>query len=229
MRKFILCLLMLNINFAHADEYKSIKEQYVDSLYNSPNLLKQTNPVYQNDENHYYYNNHNDIQNKSNVKFAIEYGVSIFAHSTVEEQVENLKSEQKEVQINNSGYFAIGLDMNGFQLGFAPRFVEIEDTSKITMFQFAFDIPLSFDETQPFIEIGAQYANMEIETSGLSISESAFGYFVGGGIKHYISNNLFIKVMLLYNTLDFDTKIYGYDFNMNTSGFELTTSIGYRF
>ena len=119
--------------------------------------------------------------------------------------------------------------MNGFQLDFAPRFVEIEDTSKITMFQFAFDIPLSFNETQPFIEIGAQYANMEIETSGLSISESAFGYFVGGGIKHYISNNLFIKVMLLYNTLDFDTKIYGYDFNMNTSGFELTTSIGYRF
>ena len=33
----------------------------------------------------------------------------------------------------------------------------------------------------------------------------------------------------LHNTLDFDTKIYGYDFNMNTSGFELTTSIGYRF
>ena len=56
----------------------------------------------------------------------------------------------------------IGLDMNGFQLGFAPRFVEIEDTSKITMFQFAFNIPLSFDKIQPFIEIGAQYANMEI-------------------------------------------------------------------
>ena len=52
--------------------------------------------------------------------------------------------------------------MNGFQLGFAPRFVEIEDTSKITMFQFAFNIPLSFDKIHPFIEIGAQYANMEI-------------------------------------------------------------------
>ena len=52
--------------------------------------------------------------------------------------------------------------MNGFQLGFAPRFVEIEDTSKITMLQLAFDIPLTINETQPFIEIGAQYANMEI-------------------------------------------------------------------
>lgn len=230
---FILFTSLFCVASVMAEDMQSIKTKYIEALYDSPNLLKHTETGYYGAEYYDYvpeydYNNYNSYQQiNSGIRFAVEYGIGLFGVSTVETKIEHIKTEQETTLLNNSGYLAIGLDLNGFQLGFAPRFQKIEDYSDTMVLQFAFDIPLLFDETQPFLEVGAQYANMELKD--VDISDSSIGFFLGGGIKHYISENLFVKFLLIYNELKFDTDYEGYDIKVETSGFELSTAIGYRF
>ena len=230
--KKIFCLLFtccMYVTSVMAEDIQSIKTKYIETLYNSPNLLKHADAEYYNYVPEYEYDEINNSYQKSNsnIRFAIEYGIGLFGVSTVETEIEDIKTEQKETLLNNGGYFAFGLDLNGFQLGFAPRFVEVEDVSENMVLQFAFDIPFLFSETQPFIEIGAQYASIEYKE--LDVSDSSIGFFIGGGIKHYINDNMFIKFLLIYNDINLDIDYNGYDIKQEISGFELNTAIGYRF
>lgn len=214
MKKIILTILfmLVFVNNVYAENVY----QNMDNLYKSSNLLRP-------------YHEYNYVQpQESSVSFVLEYGVSLFSNSTSETKMLSESEEIDDKTLNNSGYLAVGVDIHGFQLGVAPRFAEVEDSSKSFMLQFALDVPLMPNEaTQPFVEVGVQYGNIELET--YDVEDSSFGYFVGGGIKHYFNNNTYIKFLILYNSIEFDTEIYDIDVSMEMSGIEFGAALGYVF
>ncbi|MBQ8294655.1 MAG: porin family protein [Alphaproteobacteria bacterium] len=168
-------------------------------------------------------------QNKLNPRFFIEYGISLYSNTSAEYELDGTKiTEADSSAFNGNGSAYVGIDFDGIQIGIAPEFSETE-TEEIFGVSLRAIVPFLDGKTQPYISAELGFANMEYDDGSLSFDDTAVAYGIGAGVKYNFNDNLSIKGGLEYQIMNFETDVNGYEYTVDTSGFAITTSIGYRF
>lgn len=168
-------------------------------------------------------------QNKFNPRFFVEYGVSLYSNSSTDYEIEGEKVGEADASTFNGGGMAyIGVDFDGVQIGFAPEYSD-SDTEEILALNVRAVVPFMDNDIQPYVMAELGFASMEYNDGSIKFDDTAFAYGIGAGIKYNFNDNMNIKAGIEYQSMSFETNLNGYEYSVDTSGFMLTTSIGYRF
>ena len=160
---------------------------------------------------------------ESHAGFFVETYVDLYSNTTVKIKMpyyENIKEKTKS--INDSGSFALGVDISGAQLGFIAKQIDHDDDDT-SFFGLKLDVPFIVGKVQPFISVVGGLAIIDFD----DISESAFSYGVGGGVRYNFDEHAFAKLGLLFESVKFDFD--DYDMKMKSSALSLQFSLGYKF
>ncbi len=162
---------------------------------------------------------------ESHAGFFVETYVGLYSDTTVKIKMpyyENKKEKTKN--LNDSGSFALGVDISGAQLGFIAKQIDHDDDNT-SFFGLKLDVPFIIGKVQPFISVVGGLAIIDFEND--DISESAFSYGVGGGVRYNFDEHAFAKLGLLFESVTFDFD--DYDMKIKSSALSLQFSIGYKF
>lgn len=168
-------------------------------------------------------------QNKFNPRFFVEYGVSLYSNSSAEYELDGDKLGEADTSaFNGGGTIYVGVDFDGVQFGMAPEYSETE-TEELLGLSVRAVVPFMDGNIQPYVSAELGLANMEYNDGGIKFDDTAFAYGIGAGVKYSFNDNMNIKAGIEYQSISFETNVNGYEYSVDTSGFALTTSIGYRF
>lgn len=161
---------------------------------------------------------------ESHAGFFIETYVGIYSNQTEKLKDSYYSVKEKTNNLNISGSLALGVDISGAQLGFIAKHMDNDDT-ETSFFGLKLDVPFIVGKIQPFVSVVGGLSTINIDYE--DISESAFSYGVGGGVRYNFDENAFAKLGLLFEsvTYDFDD----YDAKYKISGLALQFSLGYKF
>ena len=106
-------------------------------------------------------------------------------------------------------------------------YLDQEDTSIFDL-GLKLDIPFMDTKLQPYISLSAGIGFVSIDSLDVD-NEIGLGYGIGAGVKYTFNDNMYVKIGLEYSGASFSVDVYGYDADMDISGFGLTTGLGYRF
>lgn len=163
-----------------------------------------------------------------NTRFFIEYGASVFSSTGTKEKLDGeTLSDVDTTSVNTGTSLSIGADFDGIQLAFTPSYSDQESMS-VTDLSLQLFVPFMDTKLQPYISLSAGIGFISIDSLDVD-NEIGFGYGIGAGVKYTFNDNMYVKVGLEYAGASFSVDVYGYDADMDISGFGLTTGLGYRF
>jgi hypothetical protein len=122
----------------------------------------------------------------------------------------------------NAGYFLLDNFMLGARVGY--EFSELGET-KITAFDIGPFTRYYFHGTKarPFGEFDLDFQSAKLSTSLGSSTESAIGFFIGGGVALFISDNVALETIMGYKNTKVENEPGTGGFNMRI-GFQVYIS-----
>ncbi len=168
-------------------------------------------------------------QSKFNPRFFVEYGISLYSNTSSEYEIDGDKvGEADTSSFNGDGTAYVGVDFDGVQIGLAPEYSET-DVEKLLGLNVRAVVPFMDGNIQPYVSVELGFANMEYDDGGIKFDDTAFAYGIGAGVKYSFNDHMNLKAGIEYQSMNFETNVNGFEYTVDTSGFALTTSIGYRF
>lgn len=161
-------------------------------------------------------------------KFFVEYGATILSSSGTKIKAnDTVVSDVDTLTFNKGNAVFVGSDFNGVQLGLSPCYTDQEGISEFDLL-LKLDIPFMKGDFQPYFSVSAGLGIMSMDDLNID-KEVGFVYGIGGGVKYSFNENIYMKIGLEYEGINFSTSVDNIDINLSASGFGLITNFGYVF
>lgn len=154
----------------------------------------------------------------------VEYSISLYSNTEIE--ITDM-DDIDMTQLNSDGRMnlSVGIETESVRFAISPCFQTVENVELGSV-----DFSLSFmpqrNRMTPFL--GFHVGFNWVDADDYDLSKTALGYGMHAGILYDIADNLFFKLALGYNVVEFELDEYT-DTNIEISGFNISTGFGFRF
>lgn len=131
--------------------------------------------------------------------------------------------------VGTNGGFAIGYDIENFQLGLTTAFMDIGDFN-VSDLAMRFEIPVCDWWIQPYAVIQIGWAHIEYDDGLAAVGDDCVSAGVGAGIRFLLNTNSFAKISVNYNRVAFHDSFENViDMDLKLRGLTFVGAVGYRF